>query len=322
MRAVQCGGLRLLREPRQNTAPSRLNAEQRHETALRVDGGDRGSVSDVQAVELLAVRQIPRLVVRGVEDGEQAGDDLGGRSKEGWGGCVLARGDESIQGDRGIVVDRERANTRAAQRREVPTDAEGGAEVAGERADVGARRAIDDRVNVDGITGSTNVEHVEARDGDATRGQRDLLARAHSIVRAATVDLDRADRARHLVELAGEGGDRGGDAVVGGGGERGGRRSLADRVTLGVIGRRSEPEADRRRVLLVETHEIGEQARRRARAQRQQAGGRGIEGASVAHLAGAQRATGASDHVVAGEAGRLVDEQQAGDHRVNATGST
>ncbi len=322
MRAVQCGGLRLLREPRQNTTPARLNAEQRHETALRVDGGDRGGVSDVQAVELLAVRQIPRLVVRGVEDGEQAGGDLGGRREEDWGGRVLARGDEGIQGDRGVVVNCEGADTRAAQRREVPADAEGSAEVAGERADVGARRAVYDRVDVDGITRSANVEHVEARDGDATRGQRDLLARAHAVVRAATVDLDRADGARHLVELAGKGGDPLGNPAVSGGLKRSGRCSVTDRVALGVIGRRALAEADRRRVLLVETHEIGEQARRRARAQRQQAGGRRVEGAGVADLARTEGATSASDHVVAGEAGRLIDEQQAGDHGVNATGST
>ena len=51
--------------------------------------------------------------------------------------------------ERGRLVDAERADARAAQRGEVAAGAEVGAEVAGERADVRARRALDAHVDVD-----------------------------------------------------------------------------------------------------------------------------------------------------------------------------
>ena len=99
--------------------------------------------------------------------------------------------------------DRERPDAGAAQRGEVTADAERGAEVAGERADVGARRALDAHVEVDGIRRRARGASTSNADTVTARGfELDLLAVAHELVGALAVDLDGADRARHLVDVA------------------------------------------------------------------------------------------------------------------------
>src|SRR5690606_25423003 len=122
--------------------------------------------------------------------------------------------DEALQRHR--RVQGEVADPGTAQRGEVSPDAQRGAEVAGQGPDVGAGAHLDLDVHVGGagVRVGTHGEHVEAVHGDAAGREVDLLTPAHAGVGAPPPDLDRADRAGHLVDLAGEPGDRGADGVV------------------------------------------------------------------------------------------------------------
>ena len=64
-------------------------------------------------------------------------------------------------------------------------------------------------------------------------------------------------------------------------------------LALGVVGGRALPEPDRRRVLLVEPDQVGQQPGRAVDAEDQQPGRHRVERAGVPDLAGAERATGA-----------------------------
>ena len=104
----------------------------------------------------------------------------------------------------------ERADGGPSQVAEVGAAAQRGAEVGGERPDVGARRArhLDrERAWLDGGA------HGEAVDGHRAGGALDLLALAGQLVEATTVDVDRRDHRRDLEDLAGEP-DRGGAHVA------------------------------------------------------------------------------------------------------------
>src|SRR5262249_13557311 len=104
--------------------------------------------------------------------------------------------------ERHRLVDRERADPGTAQCGEVTADAQGHAEVTGERAHVRARRARHVDVHVDQYTVAPYVERVEAGHGDGTRRERDVLPRAHPGVRANAADLDGRHGAGYLLDLA------------------------------------------------------------------------------------------------------------------------
>ena len=59
------------------------------------------------------------------------------------------------------------------------TDTQGRAQVAGDGADVGAAGAADAEVDVDHVVAEAYVVHDELVDGDAARGELDLLAGPH-----------------------------------------------------------------------------------------------------------------------------------------------
>ena len=118
-----------------------------------------------------------------------------------------------VQGARHL--ERERTDPGAAQRGEVPANAEGGAEVAGKGAHVCAGRALDGHVDVEQVVGAAQRMRLEAGHGDRTRGQFDRVAGAHPLVGPLAVDLDRRDRARHLLDRAGERPHRGAYGIVG-----------------------------------------------------------------------------------------------------------
>ena len=82
-------------------------------------------------------------------------------------------------------------------------------------------------------------------------------------------------------------------------------------LTLRVVGQRHLPEPDRRGVVLVAAHEEGEQLGGPADAEHQHPGRHRVERAGVADLAGGAQPAGPGDDVVAGPAGRLVDDEDA-----------
>lgn len=97
------------------------------------------------------------------------------------------------------------------------------AEVASKRAHVGARRTADAQAHVEHWLSRAvgepqlaelGAEHMQFVDRDGARGELDLLAVAHALVAAHTVDLDGAHRARYLLDLAAQLHQRGLEPVV------------------------------------------------------------------------------------------------------------
>jgi hypothetical protein len=192
----------------------------------------------------------------------------------------------------------------------VPTHSEGGPEVAGERAHVGAGGAVDRHVEVDDITGTTGRAHVERMDGYGAGRQLDGVARPHLGVGPLAVDLDGADRGRHLLDRAGQPGDPGLDLVV----LQVGCRRHRDDLALGVVGHRAGTEPDRRVVGLVRQRKVTQQPGGPLDPEHQQAGGHRVERAGVTDAPGAGEATGARDDVVGGQTSGLVDQHQPAGH--------
>jgi hypothetical protein len=109
-----------------------------------------------------------------------------------------------------------------------------------------------------------------------------------------------------LHDVAAEGGqcsvDLGvGRADVGGGGD----------LAVGVVGVARFAEAEREAVELRSIHDIGHGLGGSTKSDRQDAGGERIERAAVTGLLSVEGASDAVDHVGAGEARRLVDDQPA-----------
>src|SRR4051794_24398089 len=146
-------------------------------------------------MDALAVGQVDGLLLAELEPLEQLRRGSGRRDE--CGGDVEAL-------ERLRILDPEVADARAAKSGEVTADAERGAQVAGERTDVRARRAHDAHVEIDRRSGSPGLEDLELRHRHRPGVQDDVLPRAHPGVRASAIDLDRAHRARNLLDLPGE----------------------------------------------------------------------------------------------------------------------
>ena len=69
-------------------------------------------------------------------------------------------------------------------------------------------------------------------------------------------------------------------------------------LALGVLGSGLQPEADGGRVGLVRSHQVGEEPGGASDAQEQQAGGHGVEGASVAYTTGSKGAAQSGNDVM------------------------
>ena len=155
--------------------------------------------------------------------------------------------------------------------------------------------------------GTTHVEHVEPRHRDRSRRELDVLARAHPGVGAHAVDLDRADRRRHLLDGAGE---RATPAAIASS-VTPEASAVAQHLALGVVGDGRDAEPDRGVVGLVGEREVAEQPGGALEPEDEHAGGHRVERAGMADLAGAGEASHAGDDVVAGHPGGLVDDDQA-----------
>src|SRR6266536_2979918 len=201
---------------------------------------------DPGGFEGLAERQRPRLVVGDFTDGHRGPHRLGQRQRH-----RIVQTRQLVE--RAGRAQRERADPRPAQRGQVPADAEGSAEVAGQRAHVGARRALDLGFDVEQLGGGP-VEAVDVEARDCHRACRELDGRSgtRALVGPFTADLDRRYRRRHLRDAAGQGLDR--RAYIAFGDPRG-RGSAGDRA-LGVVGQRRLAEPDRRRIRLVGKDEV------------------------------------------------------------------
>jgi hypothetical protein len=191
------------------------------------------------------------------------------------------------------------------------------AEVTGQCADIGAGGAFDQHVDVDPGGLAAQAEQVEAVHGDRPGGDLHLLAGPHPGVGALAVDLDRAHRARHLLDRTGQRGDAGQDVVVGDGIQPGAVH-LRQNFALGVVGRGGGAEPDRGQVGLAVQREVAEQLGGALDAEHQHPGGHRVERAGVAHLAGAHDPADPRHHVVRGHPARLVDDDQSRLHNRKA----
>ncbi len=153
-------------------------------------------------------------------------------------------------------------------------------------------------------------------DAHPPRGELDLLPRAHPVVGAAPVDLDRADGRGHLVDLADEAGQRRADRVVV---ELVGRRA-GEHLTLGVVGGGGDAEPDGGVVRLVGELQVAEQPGGPADADEQHAGGHRVERAGVADLAGAGEPPHPRDHVVGGQSRRACRRRRPADPALTVGG--
>ena len=207
-----------------------------------------------------------------------------------------------------------------AQRRQVAADAQGIAQVPGQRTDVGARGALHRHLHVHHGPALFRLDamDVEAVDGHGPGRELDVLAGADAGVGAFAVDLDGADAAGHLLDLARQGGHPGADGVVGQ--VRG--AGAADDVSLGVVRDRGFTQPDGRRVGLGGAHDVGEQPRRLVDSDHEHAGGHGIQRSGMAHFPGTGDPPHPANHIVAGPSLRLVHYYQSRKHASQYIGAS
>src|SRR5438067_8349013 len=195
-----------------------------------------------------------------------------------------------------------------AQRGQVPADAQGRAEIPGQRPHIGTRRAVHRHVKVHQVRRAAHRQQVEAGHGDLTGGEAHVLPGAYPGVGAQPPDLDRAHRTRYLGDVAGQvdqpGPDRRAGHVPG--------RPRGNHGTLGVVGHRRLPEPDRRPVPLLRADHIRQQSGRPADADHEYPGRHRVERATVPDPPGLRQSPYPRHHVVRGDPGRLVDDDQSG----------
>ena len=207
------------------------------------------------------------------------------------------------------------------------------AQIPGQGAHVGARRAGDEDVDVDGlrcvravVEGTVGFDdrlpglggQAQLVDGHGPGLQLDVLPVTDALVGSHTVDLDGGDRTGHLLDRPGQGCERLPEAALGQ--VRGPAAAGCDDLPVGILRRGLHPEANGGLVGLVGSHQVGEEAGGAPDAQQQQAGGHGVEGAGVPHLAGGGQAAGGADDVVAGQPLGLVHHEDPVGRRDRAAG--
>ena len=146
-----------------------------------------------------------------------------------------------------------------------------------------------------------------SRHPDLLRNRGHALAAARHLVELPPADLLRRIRRRGLEELAPE---RFGLPLDRLACHRGGVPVLADALALAVVRRRRPAETDRALVRLVHQREEALEARGAAGAEKQEAGGHGVERAAVADAGDAGRRANALHDVVRGQLLGLVEEKE------------
>src|SRR5579859_4912961 len=272
-------------------------AQQGDEGSVRGEGGRRSrGPSGGQAA---AVGQAAGLVGGQVPAGERGRGGPGQRQDlEPLGQLVQGLG----------LVQAVPADPGAAQGGQVPAGAQRGAEVAGQGPDVRATGAAHGGVEVfEVVTDGADVGDAELVDGHRAGLELGRGPGPGQLVGALAVDLDRADRGRDLLDLAGQ--------VCAGLADRfwceaGGRRDCGE-LAFGVVGIARLAEPDRGVVLLLGQGQVAEQAGGLLDPDHQDAGRHRVQGARVTHPPGAGQPADPRHHVVRGQAAGLVDDDQA-----------
>src|SRR5579859_4475011 len=289
-------------EHRQRTRLAVLLGQQRHQRAVRGEGGRRAGGGGAGG-ETAAVGHAAGLVRGQVPAGE------GGRGGQGQGHDLEPFG-QLVQGFRGIEAVPSDAG--AAQSGQVPAGAQAVPQITGQGPDVGAAGAAHGGVDI-GEAGEVAVAgRADGGDGELVDGDRAGLELGRGpgpgqLVGALAVDLDRADRGRDLLDLAGQVCDGLADRFWC---EAGGRRDCGE-LAFGVVGIARLAEPDRGVVLLLGQGQVAEQAGGLLDPDHQDAGRHRVQGARVTHPPGAGQPADPRHHVVRGQAAGLVDDDQA-----------
>ena len=153
----------------QATPRNSMSPTSRPSGAMAACGPDAGAASP-SGVDALAVAEVDGLLLVELDDGEQGARGIGGRDQ----------GRRDVDGlEVAGIRHPERTDPRASQRGQVTADAEAHAEVAGERADVGAGRALDAHLEVEVAVDGRRREQLEGGDRDGARLQLDGLPGSH-----------------------------------------------------------------------------------------------------------------------------------------------
>src|ERR1700733_4201460 len=212
-----------------------------------------------------------------------------------------------VQGFRGIEA--VLPDPGAAQRGQVPAGAELVTEVTGQGPDVRAAGAAHGGVHVGEVTAGYRADTGDGElvDGDRAGFELGRGPGAGQLVGALAVDLDRADRGRDLLDLAGQRLDGLVDRLLGDGfGRRGGGE-----LAFGIVGAGGLAEPDRGVVLLLRQGQVAEHAGGLLHPDDQDAGRHRVQGARVALPPGPGPPPDPGHHVMRGHAAGLVDDDQA-----------
>ena len=199
----------------------------------------------------------------------------------------------------------------------MPANAERQTEIVRQRADVGARAARDLEPHLRLLAG-LEPRQVEPADVDRRRRALDHSALAVEPVQGLAVDLLRRSHRRDLVDGAAEQGQHRFDGRLC---QMPGRPRF-DHLARRVVAVGEHTQDDRRGVVLVAAAEVLHQPRGLPEAEHQQAGGRGIEGATMADATGAEQPADLVDDVMRGPAGVLVEQQQSAGFHAQDSGDS
>lgn len=201
------------------------------------------------------------------------------------------------------VADFELGHGGAAQRFEMRSGTETLAHFVRDRPHVGSRSDASPEAGAVAL----DCEDHEFFDLDLNRLEDYLLLFSRQFVGWDTVDFLGGERGRHLVDEAEKSGSEFPDGIE----VESDRDSLAHRLAVGVIRIGGEAEADHAFVGFLRGGVELRQARETSGDEREHAGGERIQRAEMADGALLQNMAHAVDHVVRGEPGGLIDDDDA-----------
>ena len=189
----------------------------------------------------------------------------------------------------------------------MPAATEGGAEVAGKRADIGTGRAIHLNIKVTELT-RAEIEQLKAGDSHRSRRNLHLFTLANPLIRALAINLHRRHSRRDLHNVPGQFRNRGQDLLLGDL-RRAGR---ADELTFAVISGCLGAQSNRRRIGLRVRHQVRQETGAAIDADHQHTGGHRIQRARMPDFSGAKCAAQARNNVVTGHSGRFINDDNSG----------
>ena len=203
------------------------------------------------------------------------------------------------------VLRAERPHALASQGADMTLGAEGGGQVAGQRADIDALAGADGQFHVVGVG---RIRHLGRVDCHPAGLKLELHPVAGEVIGAGAVHLDRGKARRRLVDLADEG-RQGGLHLIDGRAHVGAADDLA--LAVHAVGRDAPVDGEAIDLLRLHHHRHG--LGRLAERDGQDAAGQRVERSGVTGLLGVEQATDAADGLGRSHLERLVQADPAVD---------